>query len=834
MDHLEDEVLSALVDDELAPAQLRDAQAHLAACAACAASAAAFAQLDHALAAPVPLGCGAALELRSGLLDGELSAGEAAVASAHLARCGACRADQAAWSAVRETVRTLPAAMPSLGLDERIARLTAPAARRRVPLAGSGVAFRGALSAAVVLAVVVGLLPAGRDPSERAAEAPIPEHAFVAGVQQFVLYAPTNTLYVLQPQAGAVDAMDGASHALRTRIHVGGRPTALALNEPASRVIVLDAGQRSLVEIDAREERVVATTTLPLGGRPTSLAVDPSTGRIIVAAIPDPPIGGPAPTPTVGSDPGRGSVAVIDPTTMKVETLRSLEVAPQLVITDGAGKRTLLVSTSATTLVDESYRAVRTLPGGVAAAFSARAPFIAILAADSGSAILQFSGDGAPGPLRLPGIPLAVTSVPGVGFAALLGSGGGSGRIVVVDEAGRAVGSTDVTEAGRDLAYDAASRRFTVLGRGSVASAPLPAGLLALATTRPEPSPSLTPRPSAERTPSAAPAASPTPPQTTSAPAAPAQPSVNVVAASPSPRPAGVPSNAAGIADGLYRVDLGGRTPVLVAATLRRIWFTDTANGLDALDLATGAVFTLAQFPRGAETSALVARSGSVHAIDARSGRLFTFDIATELLSSREVPLLRGATALAVGGDGRLWLGTERSGEIVSFDPVSGRTELVPTSARGIAAIAMDSSSKVWFSDGARLVGNYDLITRRVTELIVPGKGSARVLLPGSGGLVWVGTTAGEVIAASDVDATARVVGTTGQPIARLTMDSRGVIWYLTPAAPGRGGYLVGRAGASEPHFVPGAAGSLDFSLGNRAWIADVTGGFFVALWPSK
>ncbi len=77
-------------------------------------------------------------DLLSGLLDGELGPAEEAAASAHLAVCPGCTAELEAISAVRMTVRALPAVDPPFGFYERMLRPTAAGAapwwrdRRRV------------------------------------------------------------------------------------------------------------------------------------------------------------------------------------------------------------------------------------------------------------------------------------------------------------------------------------------------------------------------------------------------------------------------------------------------------------------------------------------------------------------------------------------------------------------------------------------------------------------------------------------------------------------------------------------------------------------------------
>lgn len=846
--HLELELLSAMADGELDLSAARNAQEHLSGCEACATQLAAFGRLDQALASPAPISCASALELRSALLDSELSAGEAAVAQAHVASCETCRSEQALWTSAEASIRRMPIAFPSEAVDARIARLTAPAPRSRFPLTPRGVsalAMRGAVAAAVVLAILIGLLPTG---APEQTNAPSPDEVLVAAVQQTVLYTPTNTLYVVQTAAAAVDAMDASTYALRTRITVGGRPTALALDEAASLVFVLDPSQRALVQIDAQKNTVVSTTPIDGIGTPTSVHVDPSSGKVIVAAIPDPPIGGPAPTPTIGAaKPAAGVVAVVDTVTKTLETIKTVDVAPRVVVADPTGKQTLLVSTRATTVVDPSYKTVRTLPGGVAAAFGARG-VIAVLAADGpGSAVVYFSGDGAPGPLRLPGVPLAVTSVPEVGFAVLLGSGSGNGRIVVVDEAGRGVGTLPVAASARDLAFDAVAKKFVVVGGGDVASAELPGGVIAAASPSPRTSVPASPQPSASAAPSpsvdpfASPSASPSVvpsalPSASASPGPSASPEPSAVVALPSlapSAPAGVPVAATMVRPDLYRLDLNGRIPVLTAATLKRVWFLDSTNGLNSIDVETGSVYTLTQLPRDAEISALAIGATRVYAADGKNARLHTFDLPTERYSSRRMPFFSGNVVMTVAPDGRLWVAMDNSTQILAIDPVTGRTEAIETGMIGIVTIAIDNFARVWFSDGGRSLGSYDLRTARVAQFPVPGKGAARALLPDPSGSIWVGTTEGEIVLVRD--GAASLVAMTGRPISRLALDTAGVAWYLTPAPRGTVGAVY--APIREPdraRVVPGPAMSLDFAITRAAWIADASGAFYIGVEASK
>ena len=839
VDHLQVQLLSALADGELDLSAARNAQSHLAQCQACAAQLAAFARLDGSLATPAPISCASSRELRSALVDRELSAGEAAVATAHLSSCGSCGAEQAVWVAAEASLRRMPAAFPSAALDARIARLTAPAARRsRFPLAPTGVgalAMRGAVAAAVVLAILVGLLPAGVGP-EVAQEAPAQDQAIVASVQQFVLYPPTNTLYLLQAADEAVDAVDASTYALRTRIAIGGRPSALALNVPESRVLVLVSSSKSVIEIDAERNTVISTTVVPVTGTPTSLQVDAATGKIVVAAVVNTGGDGGArpPSPTPGQS--TGEVAVIDSGTKKLDIVRTTTVAPRLVVSDREGKGTLLVSPSATTLVDKTYQPLLALPGGVSAAFGA-AGRIAVLAKDASNAILYLIGDGAPVPQRLTGIPRAVTGVPDGGFAVLLGSGSGNGRVVIVDEAGRTISTVDVDQAARDLVLDEATGRLTVVGDGRVvASVPAP-----VAAKRPEATETRAP---SSATPSSAPAsASPIPPSSSpsiapssspsSSPAVSVSPSPSAsapVAAAPSaaPLPYGVPLGAREVASDLYRLSLGGSVPVLTAANPTTLWILDQRNMLMSFEIATGARGQTAQLPADARITTIAAGRESVFALDPNGQRLFTFRYREGVVSSRKIPLFQLIVAIAPGRDDVLWMTMSGSSQLLNLDPRTGRIQIVDIGIFGASQLAVDGTGAVWMTDNDHVLGRFDLDSGRFTQLAFDGSGRIGPVMSDASGSVWVGTSAGEVY--QYTAAVSRLVQRGKRPVAALALDPIGRVWYLAPAD-GQPGFAYAPAdGSRGPQFLQGPITGLIFSPAWRAWLTDASGGIWVSL----
>jgi streptogramin lyase len=414
---------------------------------------------------------------------------------------------------------------------------------------------------------------------------------------------------------------------------------------------------------------------------------------------------------------------------------------------------------------------------------------------------------------------------------------------VVVDATGRAVATLPAAASARDLTFDPVAKKLVIVGGGHVASAELPAGIVAAATQPAEtrvpasvrPSPTAAPSPSIEPLASATPSASPsTSPGASAAPSASPEPSAVAAVPSASPsRPVGVPERATEVGPALYRLDLGGRVPALTAATVTRIWFVDTKNGLSSIDMATGALFSFTSFPRDAQITALAVGAASVYAVDGRFGRLFTFDVATERVSSRTLPFLQGNVSMTVAPDGRLWLGMEESAQILSFDPLTLRSEVVDTQMRGVVAIAIDNFARVWFADGQKTVGSYDLRNRRLTHVRTPGKGAARALLPDPSGSIWLGTTAGEVI--SVADDVPSIVAMTGRPITRLTLDPLGVAWYLTPAPQGTASYVYAPIrNADEARTITAPVTSLDFSLARAAWLADATGAFYIGVGASR
>src|SRR5438270_6885539 len=495
MVHVSAEEPSALLDGELSPqAELRAGQ-HLALCPSCSAEYALSVRLDDELRQPPVLACGEVLLVLSADLDREASDGEHIAAQRHLADCQDCRATVQAWAGVASAIKALPVIAPSARIDDAIYAITRGRRTYR-PAPVRGIAARALIAVTAVIAVIVASLGSGGGPAPISVlPNPTGERAIVASAQQIVFNSRNNTMYVLDIPGAAVDARDPATNDIKIRIQVGGEPTALALNEVANRVLVLDASQKRVTEIDAASNTVIGATTVAVAGTPTSISVDPSTNNILVAST--------SKSPAPGS--AAGSVAVINSDTKVLETVRDISVAPRLVVPDQHGGRSALVSADATQLVDSSYKVLATLPGGVSAAFSLRSDNIAVLSPSGPDSVLNFAGLSAPDPLKLSGAPRALTALPDGGYLVLVDLGG-RGRVSRITRDGSVFASTEVAVTAGDLIYEATTNRFTVANNGRLDTAQMP-DQVATTQTAP-PSQTTNAPPSPLTTPSAAPGAS--------------------------------------------------------------------------------------------------------------------------------------------------------------------------------------------------------------------------------------------------------------------------------------------------------------------------------------
>src|SRR5436309_5628237 len=565
--HLSFEELSALFDGELSAQADTGARQHLRECPQCSADYSLSVRLERDLRQPPGLSCDAVLELLSASFDDQASQPERAVAERHLSSCEACRGEVQLWGTVGYVLRTLPAGRPSARVDQAIARLANPPRRIRIP-AFPVLAPRLAIAAAAIVAVILSGLPLAQAPAGTDAQTGN-DRVVVAAAHQIVYNAKNNTLYQLDIPAAAVNALEPGSNDLKAHIPVGGEPIRLTLNEAANTILVLDAVQKRVTEIDAATNMVIGATTVDVTGTPTAINVDNS-GKILVTSVS---------APAASAAPG-GTVSVLDSTTKQLEVVRDIDVAPRMVVVDPLSNQAVLVSPSLTKLVDSSYKVIATLPGGVAAAFSRRGDGVAVLSPTGVDTTINFAGAFAPAALTLKGSPRAITALKEGGYLVLLQIDG-QGRVVKIGPDGRAEGSVSTAAViGGDLLYDEATNFFTVANGGAVASGQVPT-TAAAASSAPSTALTTLASPTVSSAPSAtgSPATSPEPAKSPSAsPAAAASPAANVL------------DGAKSIAAGVYSVSLpSGLKPHLMAANGSRIWFVDVTSRVGTFDMNTGA-----------------------------------------------------------------------------------------------------------------------------------------------------------------------------------------------------------------------------------------------------
>lgn len=805
MVHVSAEELSALLDGELSAQAELHVRQHLTECASCSAEYALAVRLDDELRQPPVLACNEVLEVLSAGLDRETGEGEQAAAKRHLADCRDCRASLETWSGLTTAIKALPIIAPSARIDDAIYAI-ARTRRAYRPVPVRGIATRALIAVTAVFAVVVASLTAGGPPQTASLPNPTAERAVVASIQQIVFNSRNNTVYVLDVAGAAVDARDPGTNDLKTRIQVGGEPTALALNLVANRVLVLDSSLKRVTEIDAASNTVVGATAVAVTGTPTSISVDPATNNIVVTTTTKSPAPG-----TAG-----GSVAVIDSSTKQLQTVREFSVAPRLVVPDQQGGRSALVSSDQTELVDSSYKVLTVLPGGVSAAFSKRSDNVAVLSASGADSLITFSGFIAPLALKLTGAPRAMTALPDGGYLVLVDLGG-RGRVSKITREGAVFASVEVAVTTGDLIYDETTNRFTVASNGRLDSAQMPDQVATVAI------PSATPTGPAAASPSASPSASPTAaPDASAAPTAPAVATIgpNVLAAAGLLTPGSV-----------YNLPLNGIQPQFVAASGSRLWVLDQSNKVSSFDMITGDLFDIGSLRTGAKVSYWVAGGSYVYGVNAANGEVNIIDTARErIVGAFATNVLSQVSAVAVGIDGRLWIGLRDASYLFVFDPRTQLMNSINLVDVRISALTIDSQGRIYYADDARsTVGTFDPRTSKVNEVPFTRRGATTALLVDSTSTLWVGTSTGEIYS---------VRGSKGvltlsiqRPVTSFAPDQGGRAWYLAQLPTGLSGYAFGPAdGSKAPRSVSGPAQSLTFNAIGRAFLADPRGGFYMSI----
>jgi anti-sigma factor RsiW len=807
--HLSFEELSALFDGEL-PAQAEtSARQHLRDCPQCSAEYSLNVRLERDLRQPPVIACDAALELISASFDAQASQPDRAVAERHLATCDQCRVQVQGWLSLGQVLRTLPAGRPSARVDAAIARLAHPP--RRIGFTFPGLAARVAIAGAAILAVIVSGLPPAQQPSATPAlQDTGADRVLVAASQQIVYNQKNNTLYQLDTSAAAVNALEPTSKDLITRITVGGEPIRLALNEVANTILVLDAAQKRVTEIDAATNTVISATKVDVTGTPTAINVD-NAGKIVVTAVS---------TPAASAAPV-GTVTVLDSSTKQLQTVREIDVAPRMIVADALTNQAVLVSSTTTKLVDASYKVIATLPGGVAAAFSKRGDGVAVLTPTGADTTINFAGSFAPPALKLQGSPRAITALKEGGYLVLLQIDG-QGRVVKISADGRAEGSTGVAVAGGDLIYDEVTGFFTVANGGTVASAQLTStDTAAVASPTASAAGSLA-SPTTASTPTATaatPTASPEPAKT---------PSASPVVVTPAK--ADVLDNAKPIAPGVYTAQLpSGLQPFLMATTGSRVWFVDFANRVGTFDMNTGETKTIAKLRADAHVGYWVAGRSFVFGVDTATGQVHMVDIANERVESFATSVLSPVSAVAIGLDDRLWLALRDASYLLVYDPKTRGMDSVDLGDARVTALAIDTVGRVVYADDVHgRVGVFDQARSRLSEVPLARRGSTTAMVVDRSGTLWLGTSAGDLYWVRG--ATAKLAINVRTPVTTLALDRDGQAWYLAPIPNGIPGFAYAPAdGSKAVRSVPGPAVGLAFSDAGRAISADPRGAFYVA-----
>jgi streptogramin lyase len=651
------------------------------------------------------------------------------------------------------------------------------------------------------VAVILSGLPLAQAPAGTQAQPQGNDRVIVAAAQQIVYNARNNTLYQLDTTTAAVNALEPGTNEVKAHIPVGGQPIRLALNETANTILVLDAVQKRVTEIDAASNTIIAATIslAAVPGTATSINVD-TTGRIVVTSVS---------TPAASAAPV-GTVSVLDSTTKQLETVREIDVAPRMVVADPLSHQAVLVSSASTKLVDASYKVIATLPGGVAAAFSRRGDGVAILSPTGTDTTITFAGAYAPAALTLQGSPRAITALRAGGYLVLLQIDG-QGRVVKVSPDGRAEGTVSIAVAGGDLLYDEDTSFFTVAYLGTVASARVPGAAASAATSAP---------PTSAATTLSSPAASSSP---TASPEPVKSPSASSVVAAR----ANVLDGARAIAPNLYSLP-ATLQPQFMTAIGSRIWFVDQANRVGTVDMNTGEMKTIEKLRSDTNVGFWVAGRSFVFGVDP-AGQVHVVNTLTEKVDSYPTNVLSPVSAVAVGLDDRLWIALRDASYLLVFNPRTHGIDGFDLDGARVNALAVDRSGRVVYADDLHAtIGTLDPATHRLTVLTYNRRGDTTALIVDGSGTLWLGTSAGDLYSVKGLRPGLAI--NVRMPVTSLALDRSGRAWFLAPIPNGTQGFGYGPADGREAvRSIPGPAVGLAFGEAGKVFSADPRGGFYVA-----
>lgn len=725
------ELLSAYVDGETSPSEAGLVARHLPTCASCRATLAGFEAIGARLAAVPEISCAAARPLLSAELDGEIGAAEHQIAIHHLAGCADCGAARVTWQAVDSALAAMPIAYPSPAADAHIRALAVHGRARALPAPNFGRAFASVgVIAAMVALVVVGALQQGGGPAP-ATSALLGGPSTALSVQQ--LFNPGNgLLYVLEPPKTSLFVRQPATLQTVATIPIGGTPEYLALNTGSKTIYVLDPAAKSYTEVDTEQNVVRQRVPIDVTGTPTSIEVNTETGKIVIAT---------APTPATSATTSKpGELAIIDPSSRKLEATKQVELAPTRIVVDRTANRLYLLGASSVSILDATtYEKVDTIgTGAVALALSASGGAPAILSQRDGRATLSFYRGGSA--VSFDGRAAGLASLADGGFAVLLDTAdGGVIRLVDANGAGRGT-AFRFTGSAAAVSYDDASGRFIAADGHTIAQ--VSGGLLAAASIAPSVAPSVAP----SIAPSIAPTATVAPVPTASAPAT-ATPLVALPTPTPAPTlfPGAVLS-----AVGVYRFEMANNVPAPIAVTSGapgRIWFAGADGTIRSVDTRTGSVVTAAVLGTQAHITQMAYGGDRVFALDARRGDLYILDTRDLHLVHTATPFGETITSIDVAPDGRLWFASPTFSGLLAYDPRTTHFDfLFLDQGTSPVFLTVDLSGRVWFSDPRHaILSSYEPATKLLLTYPLGAGAPVTALRADRNGTVWAGTSDGDI-----------------------------------------------------------------------------------------
>jgi streptogramin lyase len=247
--------------------------------------------------------------------------------------------------------------------------------------------------------------------------------------------------------------------------------------------------------------------------------------------------------------------------------------------------------------------------------------------------------------------------------------------------------------------------------------------------------------------------------------------------------------------------------------------------------MLTGDLFNIGPLRKGAKVSYWVAGGSYVYGIDAANGEVNIVDtVGHRVVGGFATNVLSPVSAVAVGIDGRLWIGMRDASYLFVFDPKTQLMNGFDLAGARISALTIDGQGRIYYADDARgTVGTFDPGNSKVNEVPFARGGATTALLVDSTSTLWVGTNTGEIYSVRGSKGTLTL--SLQRPVTAFAPDQAGRAWYLAQLPTGLSGYAFGPAdGSKGPRSVAGPAQSLNFNAIGRAFLADPRGGFYMSI----